>query len=77
MPKTRTTVILDDDLLRQAKVISKTGSATGAITYALQQMVRRDALNRLAAILGTSDEPMVDPTPRRRPPTFTNDDAAK
>ncbi len=71
MSTTRTTVLLDDELIKRAKHIAKTDSTTEVITSALTQMVRRDALERLASLLGTDDSPVEVP-PRRRPPDFTN-----
>ena len=40
MPQTRTTVVLDDDLIKRAKVIAKVDTTTAAITVALNQLVR-------------------------------------
>ncbi len=74
--KTRTTVVLDDDLVERAKVVSKTDSTTAAITFALTEMVRRANLERLASLMGTETD-FGDVTPRRRPPEFTNAPAPK
>lgn len=72
MSQTRTTVTIDEALLKQVKSITKTDSATAAIAAAFEQLVRLDALNHIADLLGTDDEPMQAP-PRRRPPEFVNE----
>ena len=71
MSQTRTTVTLDDDLVRRAKSITKTDSLSALVTVALEQMVRADARRRLASLMGTDTEPTEAP-PRRPPPEFTN-----
>ena len=65
MPNTRTTVVLDDDLLKQTKHIAKVDSTTDALTFAMRELVRRNALRRLASLLGTDDS--FEAAPRRRP----------
>ncbi len=76
MSQTRTTVVLDDDLIKRAKVIAKVDSTTAAITAALEQMVRKAALDRLAELVG-SDPDFGDAPPRRRPPEFVNSPGSK
>ena len=74
MSKTRTTVIIDDDLLKLAKSLLKLDSTTDVITSALSEVVRRGAFERLAKMLGTETGPVQD-VPRRRPPEFVAADA--
>jgi hypothetical protein len=71
MSHTRTTVTIDDDLLKRAKMITKVEGIDAVITTALEQLVRHDALHRLADLLGT-DPDFGEETPRRRPPDFVN-----
>ena len=63
--KSRTTVILDDDLLKRAKEIGKTDSTTEAITFAMRELVRAQSRKKLADLLG-SDATFESAT-RRRP----------
>lgn len=72
MSQTRTTVTIDDSLLKQVKGITKTDTPSAAIAAAFEQLVRLDALNRIAELLGTDPEPVQAP-PRRRAPEFVNE----
>ncbi len=65
MATVRTTILVDEALLKQAQQIAKSKTTTGTITYALHELVRREALNRLADLMGT--DPSFGETPRRRP----------
>jgi hypothetical protein len=74
MSKTRTTVLLDDDLLKKAKHFTASGSTTDVITRALTEMVQRETYEALAKVLGT-EEGEPPEMPRRRPPDFLNEGA--
>jgi Arc/MetJ family transcription regulator len=65
MAKVRAPVAIDEDLLKEAKRIAKTTAASGAVTYAMQELVRRASLAKLASLLGTDGT--FKATPRRRP----------
>jgi Arc/MetJ family transcription regulator len=64
MPTTRTTVILDEDLLKRTKLIAGTDSTTEAVKFAMDKLVRQDARSRLGDLLGTDDT--FGTTSRRR-----------
>lgn len=61
----RTTVTLDDDLLRQAQQLSGLSERSQLLRQALVALVERESAHRLAA-LGAS-EPQLQAIPRRRP----------
>jgi Arc/MetJ family transcription regulator len=71
MSITRTTVLLDEELLKQTKHIAHVDTATAAITFAMTELVRKAALGRLADLIGTDEDPIQE-VPRRRPPNFEN-----
>ncbi len=60
----RTTVNLDDDLLRQAQQLSGIPERTQLLRAALQALVERESARRLV-LLGGSDPDLTLP-PRRR-----------
>ena len=62
--RTRTTVTLDDDLLRKAQAYTGIREKSALIREALTQMVQREAARRLAALGGTM--PDLQKIPRRR-----------
>jgi hypothetical protein len=64
MGKIRTTVVLDEDLLKKAKAIAQTDQTNTTITHILEDYVRRASLKKLAGLLGT--DPEFGTTPRRR-----------
>jgi Arc/MetJ family transcription regulator len=64
MAKTRTSMLIDDDLIARAKRIAKTSSASLTVELALRELIRRESLRELAAALGTDDA--VTAAPRRR-----------
>jgi predicted transcriptional regulator len=62
----RTTVTLDDDLLRRAQELSGRSERSQLLRQALVALVERESARRLAA-LGAS-EPQLQAIPRRRQP---------
>jgi Arc/MetJ family transcription regulator len=64
--RTRTTVTLDDDLIRKAQAYTGVKEKSALIREALAQLVRREAARRLAALGGTM--PDLQRIPRRRLP---------
>ena len=64
--RTRTTVTLDDDLLRKAQAYTGVREKSALIREALTQLVQREAARRLAALGGTM--PSLQRIPRRRIP---------
>jgi len=64
--RTRTTVTLEDDLIRKAQVYTGVKEKTALIRVALTQLVQREAARRLAALGGTM--PDLQRVPRRRMP---------
>lgn len=61
----RTTVILDDDLVRRALELTGTREKTAVIHAGLEVLIARESARRLAAIGGTQRTAHV---PRRRRP---------
>lgn len=61
----RTTIVLDDDLLKAAQEYTGVTEKSALIREALKALVEREAARRLA-LLGGSD-PSVGIPPRRRP----------
>ena len=62
----RTTIALDDDLIRQAEQYTGIKEKAALVREALTQLVQREAARRLAALGGTM--PDLQPIPRRRLP---------
>jgi Arc/MetJ family transcription regulator len=60
----RTTIALDDELIRQAQQYTGITEKAALIKMALTQLVQREAARRLAALGGTM--PDLKPVPRRR-----------
>ena len=60
----RTTVTLDDNLLRDAEFYTGIREKSALIREALRALVQREAARRLARLGGT--EPRLRPVPRRR-----------
>lgn len=60
----RTTVTLDDDLLKDAAEYSGITEKTALLREALKALVEREAARRLARLGGS--EPNLRPIPRRR-----------
>ncbi len=60
----RTTLNIDDDLLKKASDLSGIREKTALIHQGLEELIARESARRLAA-LGGSD-PQLKPIPRRR-----------
>lgn len=63
----RTTVALDDDLVRTAQEFTGVSEKTTLIREALKALIERESARRLAALGGTM--PKLKRIPRRRPRT--------
>jgi Arc/MetJ family transcription regulator len=61
----RTTLIIDDDLLKRAKALTGIEEKTALVRAGLEALIAREAARRLAALGGT--EPQLTDIPRRRP----------
>lgn len=64
--RTRTTVTIDDELIRRAQAFTGVKEKSALIREALTQLVQREAARRLAALGGTM--PGLQRIPRRRLP---------
>jgi Arc/MetJ family transcription regulator len=60
----RTTLNIDDELLRQARDLSGVQEKTALIREGLKALIERESAKRLAKLGGS--EPQLDPIPRRR-----------
>ena len=60
----RTTLILDDELLGQARRLSGLAEKTAVVHAGLEALIARESARRLAALGGS--EPKAKPIPRRR-----------
>lgn len=60
----RTTLALDDDLLREAQRLTGTTEKTALVRQALRALIEKESAGRLARLGGT--EPQAAPVPRRR-----------
>lgn len=49
----RTTVTIDDNLVRELIKLSKTKTKTAAVVLAVKEHIRREKLKRLAGLLGS------------------------
>jgi len=61
----RTTLILDDALIAQARRLTGIAEKTALVHAALQALIAREAARRLAALAGTMAD--LEAAPRRRP----------
>lgn len=61
----RTTLIIDDDLLEEARGYTGIREKTALVHEALRSLIAREAGRRLAALGGKM--PALKPIPRRRP----------
>jgi Arc/MetJ family transcription regulator len=61
----RTTIALDDDLIRTAQEFTGMEEKTALIREALKALIERESARRLASLGGTM--PGLKPIPRRRP----------
>ena len=62
----RATLIIDDELLEKAQMLSGLKEKTAVVRAGLEALIARESARRLAA-LGAS-EPKLEPIPRRRAP---------
>jgi len=60
----RTTLALDDDLIRTAQQFTGVSEKTALVREALKALIERESARRLAALGGTM--PALKPIPRRR-----------
>ncbi len=61
----RTTLNIEDDLLRQASKLTGVKEKTALVRLGLQALIALESARRLAALGGT--ERKLEPAPRRRP----------
>lgn len=61
----RTTLAIDDDLVRTAQEYTGIVEKTALVREALKSLIQREAAHRLAALGGTMPE--LEDIPRRRP----------
>ena len=61
----RTTVVLDDDLVRIAEELTGVAEKTALLRIALNALIERESARRLASLGGTM--PHLKNIPRRRP----------
>jgi Arc/MetJ family transcription regulator len=61
----RTTLNIDDDILRQASRLTGVSEKTALVRMGLEALIARSSAQRLAALGGT--EPRAHHVPRRRP----------
>jgi len=62
----RTTLIIDDELLKRARKLSGIEEKTSLVRAGLEALIARESGKRLAALFG--DQPGLKPVPRRRSP---------
>lgn len=60
----RTTLILDEDLVKEAAALTGIQEKTALVRAGLKALISRETARRLAALGGS--EPDLQPTPRRR-----------
>jgi Arc/MetJ family transcription regulator len=65
-PEMRTTISLDDELIRKAQAFTGIKEKTALVRKALTLLVQREAARRLAALGGAA--PSMQKIPRRRLP---------
>lgn len=61
----RTTLNIDDDLMKEAQRITGLAEKTALVREGLLALIERESARRLAKLGGT--EPQLMPVPRRRP----------
>jgi Arc/MetJ family transcription regulator len=64
--KNRTTLILDDELLEEARKLTGLKEKTAVVHEGLRALISRESARQLAELGGTM--PDLKPIPRRRPP---------
>ena len=62
----RTTLLLDDGLVQEARRLTGLREKTAIVHAGLEALIARESARRLAALGGT--EPRLRPVPRRRSP---------
>ena len=60
----RTTLALDDDLIREAQRLTGTSEKSALVRQALRALIERESARRLAQLAGS--EPALSATSRRR-----------
>jgi Arc/MetJ family transcription regulator len=60
----RTTLALDDDLIREAQRLTGTSEKSALVRQALRALIERESARRLAQLAGS--EPALSEIPRRR-----------
>ena len=60
----RTTLALDDDLIREAQRLTGTSEKSALVRQALRALIERESARRLARLAGS--EPALRAIPRRR-----------
>lgn len=60
----RTTLALDDDLVKEAQRLTGTTEKTALVRQALRALIERESARRLAQLAGTETD--VKPVPRRQ-----------
>lgn len=60
----RTTLALDDELVKEAQRLTGTTEKTALVRHALQALIERESARRLAQLAGS--EPHAKPIPRRQ-----------
>ena len=60
----RTTLALDDDLIREAQRLTGTSEKSALVRQALRALIERESARRLAQLSGS--EPALSAIPRRR-----------
>lgn len=60
----RTTLALDDELVREAQRLTGTTEKTALVRQALRALIERESARRLAQLAGS--EPEAEPAPRRQ-----------
>jgi Arc/MetJ family transcription regulator len=60
----RTTLVLDDDLIREAQRLTGTSEKSALVRQALRALIERESARRLAQLAGS--EPALSSIPRRR-----------
>jgi Arc/MetJ family transcription regulator len=60
----RTTLALDDDLIREAQRLTGTSEKSALVRQALRALIERESAQRLARLAGS--EPALRAIPRRR-----------
>lgn len=61
----KTTLILNDELVREAQRLSGLKGKTAVVHAGLEALIARESARRLAALGGTQED--LEPTRRRRP----------